>query len=298
LNTNGQAISVSNDFKDAKLGVKSSGLKESFAAKSAGKEPKCAVTFPGGTHDLWMRYWLAANGINPETDVSIIVVPPPQMVANMKTNSMLAFCVGEPWNAQLVSQKLGSTALVTGELWKDHPEKALAMRADWVEKHPNAARAITAAVIEAQQWCEKMENKDEMCKIIGERKWLKVEPTDIVERAKGNVEYGDGKPALSASDLKMKFWADNASFPYKSHDIWFMTENIRWGKIPADTDVKALVDKVNRSDIWREAAKVAGVAAGEIPTGDSRGVEKFFDGVEFDSENPKKYLDALKIKKA
>ncbi|NEQ24499.1 MAG: ABC transporter substrate-binding protein, partial [Microcoleus sp. SIO2G3] len=137
LNTNGQAISVANTYKDLKVGLDSKALKEAFSkAKSSGKELKAAITFPGGTHDLWMRYWLAAGGINPDTDISTIPVPPPQMVANMKVGGMEAFCVGEPWNAQLVNQKEGYTALITGELWKDHPEKALSMRADWVDKNP------------------------------------------------------------------------------------------------------------------------------------------------------------------
>ncbi|HEY9646543.1 MAG TPA: CmpA/NrtA family ABC transporter substrate-binding protein [Chroococcidiopsis sp.] len=298
LNTNGQGISISNKYADLKVGTDSAPLKEAFAkAKAAGQELKCAVTFPGGTHDLWMRYWLAAGGINPDTDISTIVVPPPQMVANMKVNTMEAFCVGEPWNAQLVSQKLGYTALVTGELWKDHPEKSFALRADWVEANPNAAKALTMAVLEAQQWCDKAENKAEMCDILAKREWLKINAEDILGRAQGNIDYGDGK-TVADSPLLMKFWSDFASYPYKSHDLWFLTEDIRWGYIPADTDTKALVDKVNREDIWKAAAAALGVPADQIPTSTSRGVETFFDGVTFDPEKPEDYLKGLAIKKA
>ena len=299
LNTNGQAISIANTYADLKVGLDSSPLKDAFSkAKSGGKEVKCAVTFPGGNHDLWMRYWLAAGGINPDQEVSTIVVPPPQMVANMKVNTMEAFCVGEPWNAQLVTQKLGYSALITGEMWKDHPEKALAVRADWVEQNPKAAKAITMAILEAQQWCEKAENKEEMCTIISGREWLKIEPADILGRAQGNVDYGIEGKTLENSPLLMKFWADFASYPFKSHDLWFLTEDIRWGYIPGDTDTKALVDKVNREDIWKEAAKALGVADAEIPASPSRGVETFFDGVKFDPENPSEYLKGLAIKKA
>ena len=299
LNTNGQAISIANTYADLKVGLDSSPLKDAFSkAKSGGKEVKCAVTFPGGNHDLWMRYWLAAGGINPDQEVSTIVVPPPQMVANMKVNTMEAFCVGEPWNAQLVTQKLGYTALITGEFWKDHPEKAFTMRADWVEQNPKAAKAITMAILEAQQWCEKAENKEEMCTIISGREWLKIEPADILGRAQGNVDYGIEGKTLENSPLLMKFWADFASYPFKSHDLWFLTEEIRRGYIPGDTDTKALVDKVNREDIWKEAAKALGVADAEIPASPSRGVETFFDGVKFDPENPSEYLKGLAIKKA
>ena len=298
LNTNGQAISVSNTYKDLKIGADSKALKEAFAkGKSSGKELKAAITFPGGTHDLWIRYWLAANGIDPEKDISLIPVPPAQMVANMKVGGMETFCVGEPWHAQLIDQKLGYTAVLTGELWKDHPEKALSMRADWVDKNPKAAKAILVAVMEAQQWCDKAENKEEMVKIISGRQWLKVPEKDILNRSKGTIDYGTGRVEQN-SPLLMKFWADNASFPYKSHDIWFLTEDIRWGYLPADTKVKEVVDKVNRSDLWREAAKALGVPEAQIPTSDSRGVETFFDGVKFDPEKPEEYLKSLKIKKA
>jgi nitrate/nitrite transport system substrate-binding protein len=299
LNTNGQAISVANSYKDAKLTVKSPNLKEVMGkAKAAKPDLKAAITFPGGTHDLWMRYWLAANGVDPNKDISIIPVPPPQMVANMKAGTMEMFCVGEPWNNQLVNNKVGSIALVTGELWKDHPEKAFAMRADWVEKNPKAAQALTAAIIEAQQWCDKAENKEELVKIVSDAKWFKVPPADILGPLKGDINYGDARPPVKGFANAMKFWADNASYPYQSHDLWFLTENIRWGYIPATTDIKALVKKVNRSDIWKLAAKQAGVKEAEIPTSDSRGVETFFDGVKFDPEKPEEYLKGLKFKAA
>ncbi|HIK28294.1 MAG: ABC transporter substrate-binding protein [Oscillatoriaceae bacterium SKW80] len=298
LNTNGQGISVANTYKDFKIDLESKKLKDAFAqVKSGGKNDlKVAMTFPGGTHDMWIRYWLAAGGIIPDQEVSIIPIPPPQMVANMKAGNMEAFCVGEPWNAQLVNQGLGYTALITGELWKDHPEKAFAMRADWVDKHPKATKALLMAIQEAQQWCDKPENKEEMCQIVSQTKWLKVPVKDIIDRSKGNIDYGDGR-LVQNSPLLMKFWADNASYPYKSHDLWFLIENIRWGNIPADTNIKQLVDKVNREDLWREAAKTIGIPTEQIPTSTSRGVETFFDGVKFDPEKPEEYLKSLAIKK-
>ena len=99
------------------------------------------MTFPGGTHDLWIRYWLAAGGIDPDKDIETIVVPPPQMVANMKVGTMDCFCVCEPWNLQLIHQNIGYTAITTGEIWNKHPEKSLGMRAAWVDKNPKAAKA-------------------------------------------------------------------------------------------------------------------------------------------------------------
>ncbi len=295
LNVNGQGITVANSYKDLKVGTDSSPLKEAFAKNKASKgDIKCAVTFPGGTHDLWMRYWLAAGGIDPNKDISTIVVPPPQMVANLKVNNMEAFCVGEPWNAQTVNQGIGYTAVTTGELWKDHPEKALSMRAEWVDKYPKATKAIVMAVQEAQIWCDDPANKVEMCKIVSARQWFKVPEADIVERAQGNFDLGVRK--LENSPLLMKFWNDAASYPFKSHDLWFLTEDTRWGYLPADLDKKALIDAVNREDIWRDAAKAIGQEAA-IPKDTSRGVETFFDGVKFDPADPEAYLKSLAIKK-
>ena len=113
------------------------------------------MTFPGGTHDLWIRYWLAAGGIDPDKDIETIVVPPPQMVANMKVGTMDCFCVGEPWNEQLVNQNIGYTAITTGELWNKHPEKALGMRADWVDKNPERRQGAADGGDGSAEWCDK-----------------------------------------------------------------------------------------------------------------------------------------------
>ncbi len=298
LNVNGQCISVSNRYKDAKLTTEAKSLKAAFAdARKAGREVKCAVTFPGGTHDMWMRYWLAANGIDPDKDVSTIVVPPPQMVANMKVDTMEAFCVGEPWNAQLVAQNIGYTALTTGELWNNHPEKALSLRADWVDKNPKAAKAALMAVLEAQIWCDNPANRAEMSQILAKREWFKVPVEDIQGRSQGTIDYGTGR-VVKDSPFIMKYWNDHASYPFKSHDLWFLTENMRWGYQPADLDAKKMVDAVNREDLWRDAAKALGVPAGQLPASSSRGKETFFDGKVFDPENPTGYLASLDIRRA
>jgi nitrate/nitrite transport system substrate-binding protein len=294
LNTQGQAISGSKEFLDEKLKVKAPNLEATVEKKNkTGDKFKAAVTFPGGTHDLWMRYWMAANGVDPNKDADLVVIPPPQMVANMQSGTMDVFCVGEPWNERLVNKKLGYTITQTGEIWKEHPEKAFSMRADWVKKNPNAALRLLMAVQQAQKWADDPANTKELAAILAEDKYVKASVDDLLPRLQGTVDYGDGRKVTN-SPYKMKFWGNNASFPYKSHDTWFVTEDIRWGYLPKSTNIKALVNQVNRADLWRAAAKANGFGNG--PASDSRGVETFFDGVKFDPNNPQGYLNSLKIK--
>jgi nitrate/nitrite transport system substrate-binding protein len=298
LNLDSQCISVANEYADLKLGVDAAPFKTALEKKKAsGKAVKAAMTFPGGTHDLWIRYWLAAGGIDPDKDIETIVVPPPQMVANMKVGTMDCFCVGEPWNLQLIHQKIGYTAVNTGELWNKHPEKSFGMRAAFVDKYPKAAKALLMAVMEAQQWADKAENKAELATIMGKRQWMNCPVEDVLDRTAGKFDYGIPGKVVENSPHIMKYWRDFASYPFQSHDLWFLTEDIRWGKYEAGFDTKALIAKVNREDMWRDAAKTLGVAAAEIPTSTSRGKETFFDGKVFDPENPAAYLKSLAIKR-
>jgi nitrate/nitrite transport system substrate-binding protein len=298
LNLDSQGISVAKDYNDLGVGLDARPLKAAFEMKKAsGKPVKAAMTFPGGTHDLWLRYWLAAGGIDPDKDVETIVVPPPQMVANMKVGTMDCFCVGEPWNLQLVRQGIGYSALTTGELWNRHPEKALGLRAAWVDKYPKAARALLMAVMEAQQWCDKAENKAELAAISAKRQWMNCAVEDVLDRTKGRFDYGTGRVVENSPHI-MKFWRDFASYPFQSHDLWFIVENVRWGKFEPEVNAKALIARVNREDLWREAAKALGVPADQIPASKSRGKETFFDGKVFDPDNPAAYLKSLTIKRA
>jgi nitrate/nitrite transport system substrate-binding protein len=298
LNLDSQCISVGSEYAELKLGVDAKPFKAAIEKKkAAGNSAKAAMTFPGGTHDLWIRYWLAAGGIDPDKDIETIVVPPPQMVANMKVGTMDCFCVGEPWNEQLKNQKIGYTALTTGELWAKHPEKSFAMRADWVDKNPKATVALLKAVQEAAMWCDKAENREELAQIVAKRAWFNVPYQDIVSRLQGKFDYGTGRVVDNSPHL-MKFWRDNASYPYQSHELWFLTENVRWGKFTGKEDFKALISKVNREDLWRAAAKELKVPAAQIPATTSRGVEKFFDGKVFDPANPEAYIKSLAIKRS
>jgi nitrate/nitrite transport system substrate-binding protein len=298
LNLDSQCISVGKEYANLKIGLDTKPFKEALDKKKAsGKSVKAANTFPGGTHDLWIRYWLAAGGIDPDKDIETITVPPAQMVANMKVGTMDCFCVCEPWNHQLVNQGIGYTAINTGELWNKHPEKSFAMRAAFVDKYPKAASAVLKAVMEAQMWCDKDENRVEVAALCAKRQWINCPVADVTDRMKGKFDYGLPGKIVENSPHIMKYWRDFASYPWQSHEMWFITEDIRWGKFEPEVDAAALIKKVNREDLWRAAAKDLSVPAAEIPTSTSRGKETFFDGKVFDPANPAAYLKSLEIKR-
>jgi nitrate/nitrite transport system substrate-binding protein len=300
LNTHGVGISIAKKYQDLGVTKDSSPLKPIFSqAKAENRLIKCAITFPRSSIDLWLHYWLAAGGIDPTTEADIVVIPPSQVVTSMQNGTMDIFCATDPWNARLVEQDIGFTALTTGELWKNHPEKAFALRSDWVDKHPKATIALLKAILEAQRWCDQPTNQGELATILAKQAYVNAPVTSISDRLKGIFNYGDGRNLNDAS-LALKCWSNsgvNISYPYKSHTNWFLTENIRWGKIPADTDVQRIVNGTNREDLWKEAAQSIGIPTTEIPQTTSRGIETFFDGIKFDPANPNAYLQSMKIKK-
>jgi bicarbonate transport system substrate-binding protein len=270
--------------------------------KSEGGRFKAAYTFPKSNQDFWIRYWLAANGIDPDVDVELLTVPAAQTVANMKTGSMDAFSTGDPWPSRIVKENIGFIPALTAEIWKAHPEEYFAMRSDWVDKNPKATKALLKGIMEAQQWCDNFDNRKELVQIVSGRNYFNTEPGALEETMMGKYDMGDGRK-IDDKGMAVLYWKDakgSVSYPYQSHDLWFITESVRWGFLPKEAlaTAKDWIKKVNREDLWREAAKEAGIPAADIPTSTSRGIEEFFDGTKFDPENPQAYLDGLKIKKA
>jgi bicarbonate transport system substrate-binding protein len=301
LNTHGNGIAIANMHKGKGVGLKLEGTKSLFdGLKSSNKKFKAAQTFPGVNQDFWIRYWVAAGGLDPDADIELLTVPAAQTVANMKTGTMDAFSTGDPWPYRIVGDNIGFMAALTAEMWKNHPEEYFAMRADWVDKNPKATKAILKGLMEAQQWCDDFNNRKELAQILAGRQYFNIPAAILEEPFMG--KYNMGERTIDDKSMAAYYWKDekgSVSYPYKSHDLWFLTESVRWGFLPPETldTAQALIDKVNREDLWKEAAKEAGFPEADIPTSTSRGVEEFFDGIRFDPENPKAYLQSLKIKK-
>ncbi|OKH28734.1 CmpA/NrtA family ABC transporter substrate-binding protein [Chroogloeocystis siderophila] len=301
LNTQGNGIAIASKHQAQGIGLKLAGKESLFAQlKSAGTQFTAAYTFPHANQDLWIRYWLAAGGIDPDSEVKLLTVPAAQTVANMKTGTMDAFSTGDPWPYRIVTDGIGYMAALTAEMWKNHPEEYLAIRAEWVDANPKATKALLKGIMEAQQWCDNFDNRQELTQILSSRNYFNVPEEVLLDPFMGKINMGDR--VIDDRSMATLYWKDergSVSYPYKSHDLWFLTESVRWGFLPPDTltNANALIDKVNREDLWKQAAQELGIAAADIPTNTSRGVEEFFDGIRFDPANPNAYLQSLKIKR-
>ncbi|HEY9381143.1 MAG TPA: CmpA/NrtA family ABC transporter substrate-binding protein, partial [Burkholderiales bacterium] len=236
----------------------------------------------------------AANGIDPFADVKTITVPPPQMVANMRVGNMDGFCVGEPWNNRAIMDKIGFTAVTTQDIWKDHPEKVLGCTTEFVQRYPNTARAMTAAVLEAGRWIDaSLANRRKTAETIAGKAYVNTDMEVILARMLGRYDNGIGR--VWDEPNHMKFHNDGAvNFPYLSDGMWFLTQHRRWGLLKSDPDYLGVAKAVNRIDVYGQAADAVKVS---VPREPMRTV-KLIDGVSWDGQDPKKYAASFKLRVA
>lgn len=285
LNRNGQAITLSNRLRDRHI-VDGAGLAKAVAARD--REHVFAQTFPTGTHALWLYYWLAAHGVYPMGDVVSTVVAPPRTVEALKEGKVDGFCAGEPWNAIAVREKVGFTAATSQEIWPDHPEKVLGATAEFVREFPNTARALVAAILEASRFIETAANRDRVAQLIADPAYVDVNAAAIAGRFAGDYEDGLGRRWRDRHAIS--FHADGAvNYPWLSDGMWFMTQHRRWGMLRADPDYRAVAARVNRIDVYRDAAAAVGVAVPEETTRKST----LIDGVAWDGSDPAKYASSF-----
>ncbi|PKO24850.1 MAG: nitrate transporter [Betaproteobacteria bacterium HGW-Betaproteobacteria-8] len=288
LNNNGQGITLANQLKEK--GV-TSGPTLKRLLDNENRDYTFAQTFPTGTHAMWLYYWLATYGINPFKDVKTIVVPPPQMVANMRIGNMDGFCVGEPWNARAIHDKIGFSVATSQDIWTDHPEKVLGTTAEFVAKNPNTALAMTKAVLEACRYIDATANRSAVAKLIAGKAYVNAPEAVIEGRFLGHYDNGIGKKWDDPN--YMKFFNDGkVPFPYLSDGMWFMTQHKRWGLLKTDPDYLSVAKKVNRIDVYTEAAKALGIS---VPADPMR-TSKLIDGVVWDGKDPKAYANGFKVK--
>jgi len=324
MDLNGNGITVSNDLYARMLWADPAAMQERpltaralkkviDADKKDGRPPMTfAMVFPVSTHNYEIRYWMAAAGIDPDRDVQLIVIPPPQMVATLESKAIDGYCVGEPWNARAVSAGIGHTLITSYEIWNNSPEKVFGVNRAWAEKYPNTHRATLMAMIEAAQWMDQPENREEVVRIISRPMYVNA-PEDVVKMSMtGTFRYVAGEAPRPLPDFNV-FYRYAANFPWRSHAVWFLTQMLRWGQIEQPLDIRATAAAVYRPDLYRDAAKTLGVPA---PSRDDKtegthaapwtlsdasapipmGPDRFFDGRVFDPARPIDYLAGFDIR--
>jgi nitrate/nitrite transport system substrate-binding protein len=289
LNRNGQAITLSRMLaaRGAGHGAGLAGLMRD--------EPRRYVlghTFPTGNHAMMLYYWLAAAGIDPLRDLQVVTVPPSQMVPTLAAGHMDGFCAGEPWSQRAVLDKVGATVATSQQVWPDHPGKALGATAEFVDCNPHAARALTAAVIEAGRWIEtSAANRQATAEVLASPAWINVARDLIEPRLQGLYEDGLGNNWRDPNGLC--FYGDGeVNFPWLSDGMWFMTQHRRWGLLQHEPDYRRVAEEVNRVALYRGAAALAGAPT---PQGLLRG-SSLIDGRRWDGSDPRAYVGSFPIR--
>jgi nitrate/nitrite transport system substrate-binding protein len=289
LNNNGQAITLSKDFC-GQVGFKQ--VNKAAAAVKAiqgRKEVTFAQTFPGGTHDIWLRYWLSAAGIN-QKSVGIITIPPPQMVANMRVDNMEGYCVGEPWNGVAAAQNIGFTHISTQDLWKNHPEKALVVNSAFASANREDLKKVMKAIIEACKWLDVMSNRSKAAAWLSKPNYVNA-PVQVLEaRLKGSYDLGCDLGVQKYKDDYMTFYNNGiVNTPKKSYAHWFLAQYVRFGYLKTEPNYKAIAEKLILDDLFAEVAKEMGVPVQP----DMQVIKTNFD-VAFDPNNVSAYLKTTK----
>ncbi len=293
LSNNGQGITLANALGEVGRDPKKlKGALEKLVAD--GKDTTFAMTFPGGTHDMWLRNYLEFAGVDASVTGKqrIITIPPPQMVANMKVGNMIGYSVGEPWNGVAVQQKIGFTAITSQEIWKHHPEKALVLNKAF-SSQKDEVKAIMKAVLEASAWLDEVGNIRKAATTIGSAQYVNASPDVIGARLEGRYDLGNGLGTKQFLDDRMLFSrGGKVSMPRLAHGIWFLAQYARFGYKPFPADAKAIADKLIMQDLYAEVAKEVGLS---LPTDDMKPWTMTLDKSKFDPNNPAAYLkDASK----
>lgn len=330
LDLNGNAITVSNGVwqqiaptlpKGAdgkpKHPISASALVPVVASyKMRGKPFKMGMVFPVSTHNYYLRYWLAAGGLNPgyylpgdvsgttDAQVQLSVTPPPQMPATLEAGTIDGYCVGEPWNQAAVQKKIGVPVITDDEIWHNNPEKVFGMRKDFAEKYPKTTEALLRALIKAQQWldADNGKNRAEAVKILSQPNYVGADPQVIAASMTGKFTFEPGD-TRSAQGFNI-FFDKYAGYPFYSDAVWFLTQMRRWGQIPVDHPDQWYFDaakSVYRPDLYRTAAKSLAekgvIPEAAIPETDGfKPVDNgFIDHVPYDGKKPNAYLARFKI---
>jgi len=255
------------------------------------------MVHPVSTHNYELRYWMASSGIRPDEDTTIKPFPPPTMPSNLIAGNIEGYCVGEPWNERIVLNKKGSTLVTNYDIWNNNPEKVLQARADFVEKYPETTKAVMKAIIEAQMWLdESWEHRKEAAKILSKPNYVKA-PVNVLEKSMtGTFQYLKGQDS-EPNPMFNVFANYYAAYPFYSHGMWFITQMYRWGQLDKAVNMKEVIEKVYRPDLFAEAAKEVNYSLPPSPW-KVDGVDeynKFMDGKVYDPNKAVEYIYSFEV---
>lgn len=272
LNLNGNAITVSNALYDELVAADADAMAERPVSARAmrkliakriedGREPPAiGAVFPYSSHNYAVRYWLGAEGINPDRDVRMVMAPPPLMVEQLEQGQIDAFCVGEPWNSYAERRGSGRTIVLMKEIWRHFPEKVLGVRAGWAASNNDTHLALLRAVLLALQWLDQPKHRREAAYMLSLPDYVGLSPTLFMPALLGEGVLRDRKSLLEEDDALI-FHHYAANFPWKSHALWFLTQMVRWGQVAVPQDIVAVAEQGYRPDLYRLAARAVGVSA-------------------------------------
>ncbi|HEY9751122.1 MAG TPA: nitrate ABC transporter ATP-binding protein, partial [Allocoleopsis sp.] len=288
LDRNGNSITLDKHFHEQ--GVKTLADFKAAIAKTPDQVHTLGIVHPASMHNLMLRYWLASGGIDPDTDVNLTVIPPPQMVANLKAGHIDGYCAGEPWNSRAIQEGLGYAIATDLEIWPGHPEKVLGVREDWAAQHPETHIALLKGLMEACEYCDDRRHREEIAELLARPEYIGtpvtyIRPGFIDPYDRGNGEVPQNLPRYN------QFHVNHTNCPGRVEGLWILTQLARWGITAFPKNWIEILDRVRRVDLYGEAARQLGWPDAEP----DRDAFKLFDGTVFNPDDPIGYLNRLTI---
>jgi len=290
LSRNGNAITFSRHLWEQ--GVRTAEDLRAYLRRT-GNRLRFGIVHPASMHNLLLRYWLAAAGIDPDQDVELLVIPPPQMVYHLRMGHISGFCVGQPWNSHAVREGIGVVVATDLDIWPGHPEKVLGVRQDWVQAHPHEHLALVKALIEACEYCDTIKHRPEIAQLLCQPAYVGCMPEDAHSGFVSPLDWGDGIAAAFEPRFH-QFYVDRSPCPGRVEGLWIMTQLARWQLTPFPQNWLEIVEQVRRVDLFGAAARELKVVDNEP----DRRPFALFDGVVFDPDHPLAYIEAAAIRRA
>ncbi|MFH7025342.1 MAG: nitrate ABC transporter ATP-binding protein [Heteroscytonema crispum UTEX LB 1556] len=249
------------------------------------------IVHPTSMQNLILRYWLAAGGIDPDRDVSLTMLPPTQMVSELKAGNIDGYCAGEPWNYRAVHEDVGFVAATALEIWSGQPKKVLGVREEWAQNNPETYLALVKALLEACQYCDDLRNREEILKLICRPEYLDVDPAYVRPGFIDAYDRGDGTEPQELTAYN-QFFVNQTNYPNRTELLWMVTQMARWGLVTFPKNWVEVIERVCRADVFGAAARDLGL----LDIGKDDPIH-LFDGKVFNPSEPIEYLNSLEIKR-